>query len=85
MYVCHTNQIRSTMNNGSNFLFFSHKGLFDTCFSQGSTVNFCLRISPLVPTRCLLFLVTNGNLTLFVFHKGVRIVHHLFPQDVCYF
>ena len=27
--------------------------------------------SPLVPTRYLLFLVTNGNLTL-VFHKGVN-------------
>ena len=29
--------------------------------------------SPFVPTRCLLFLVANGNLTL-VFHKGVNSV-----------
>ena len=46
--------------------------------------------SPLVPTRCLLFVVTNGNLTVLFFTKELIQLeltnhHHLFPQDVCFF
>ena len=48
------------------FLFFSYKGLFDTLvFHKGVNSITADESSPLVPTRCLLFLVTNGNLTLF--------------------
>ena len=50
------------------FLFFSYKGQFDT-FVFHKEVN-SIRAdtsSPLVPTRCLLFLVTNGNLPLLFF------------------
>ena len=42
MYVCHTNQIGSTINSQSNFLLsFSHKGYFDTLvFVQGNKFNY---------------------------------------------
>ena len=42
-----------------------------TLFHKGVSSVTADESSPLVPTRCLPFLVTNGNLTL-VFHKGVN-------------
>ena len=48
--------------------FFSYKGLFDTVvFHKGGNPIIADKSSSLVPTRCLLFLVTNGNLTLLFF------------------
>ena len=68
MYVCQTNQIGSTINSQPNF-FLSFKGYFDTLvFHKGVNSISADESSPLVPTRCLLFLATKGNLTL-VFHK----------------
>ena len=52
------------------FLFFSHKGKFDTLvFHKGINSIRADESSPLVPSRCLLFLVTNGNLTLMFFTR----------------
>ena len=49
-------------------LFFSYKGEFDTfVFHKGVNSIRAYTSSPLVPARCLLFLVTNGNLTLLFF------------------
>ena len=50
------------------FLLFSFEGQFDSLvFHKGVNSIRADESSPLVPTRCLLSLVTNGNLTLLFF------------------
>ena len=49
------------------FLFFSYKGDLTLVFHKVVNSIRADESSPLVPTRCLLFLVTNGNSTLLFF------------------
>ena len=54
------------------FYFFVTKGNFDTfVFHKGVNSIRADKSAPLVPTRCLLFLVTNGNL-IFCFSQGIN-------------
>ena len=58
------------------FAIFSYKWYLDTfVFHKGVHSTSADTSSPLVPTRCLLFLVTNGCLTLFelFFVKKIRL------------
>ena len=60
--MSHTNQIRSTI-----YLLVTKDNLtLDLVFHKGVNSITPDESSPLVPTRCLLLLVTNGNVTLFI-------------------
>ena len=52
------------------FYFFVTKGILTLVFHKGVNSIRAGKSSPLLPTRCLLFLVTNGNL--FFFSQGVN-------------
>ena len=49
------------------FYFLATKGYLTLVFHKGGNPIIADKSSSLVPTRCLLFLVTNGNLTLLFF------------------
>ena len=59
-------------NIGRYFYFLVTKGNLTLLFSQASKFNCADESSPLVPTRCLLALVSNGNLILLFFYMGVN-------------
>ena len=59
------------------FYFLVTKGNLTLVFHKGVNSIRAGKSSPLVPTRCLLFLVANGNLTLFVFHMGANRSHEM--------
>ena len=69
MYVCHTNQIGSAINSQSNFFFLATRGNLTLVFHKGVNSISADISSPLVPKRCLLFLVTKGNWTFLFFTR----------------
>ena len=56
------------MSHQSDWIYYKQPIKFDTLVFHKGVNSICAdESSPLVPTRCLLFLATNGNLTLLFF------------------